>query len=67
MSYLFHKPCVDAYRLARPNFHHMGLHPVVNENLNPRLPAVRFQQIRKILLPETLAFLANEQTRLAHA
>ncbi len=66
MSYFFHIPCVDAYRLARPNFHQMDLHPVFNEDLNPRLPPARFQQIRKVLLPETLAFLANEQTRLAH-
>ena len=39
---------------------------VINEDLNTLLPPARFQQIRKILLPETLSFLANEQTRLAN-
>jgi len=67
MSYLFHNTCVDAYRLARPNFHQKGPHPVVNEDLNPRLPPARFHQSREIPLPETLSFLANQQTRLAHA
>ena len=37
---------------------------VINEDLNTLLPPARFQQIRKVLLPETLAFLASEQTRL---
>jgi predicted nucleotidyltransferase component of viral defense system len=40
---------------------------VINEDLNTLLPPARFQQIRKVLLPETLSFLANEQTRLANA
>jgi predicted nucleotidyltransferase component of viral defense system len=39
---------------------------VINEDLNTLLPPTRFQQIRKILLPETLSFLASEQTRLAN-
>jgi len=39
---------------------------VINEDLNTLLPPARFQQIRKILLPETLSFLANERTRLAN-
>jgi predicted nucleotidyltransferase component of viral defense system len=38
---------------------------IINEDLNTLLPPVRFQQIRKILLPETLSFLAREQNRLA--
>ena len=38
-----------------------------NKPLNTRLPLAGFQQIRKILLPETCSFLANEQARLAHA
>ena len=39
---------------------------VINEDLNTLLPPARFQQIRKILLPETLSFLASERTRLAN-
>jgi predicted nucleotidyltransferase component of viral defense system len=39
---------------------------VINEDLNTLLPSSRFQQIRKILLPEALSFLANERTRLAN-
>ena len=37
---------------------------VINEDLNTLLPANRFQQIRKILLPETLSWLVREQKRL---
>jgi predicted nucleotidyltransferase component of viral defense system len=36
---------------------------VINEDLNMLLPPKRFQQIRKVLLPETLAFLAGEQSK----
>jgi predicted nucleotidyltransferase component of viral defense system len=38
---------------------------VINEDLNTLLPPTKFQQIRKILLPETLSFLISDQTRLA--
>jgi hypothetical protein len=31
-----------------------------NEHLHKRLPPARFQQIRKVPLPEKLSFLANE-------
>ena len=46
----------------------LGLTPaapgsVLNKDLNPLLPPARFQQIRKVRLPETLAFLAGEQGR----
>jgi hypothetical protein len=34
---------------------------IINEDLNMLLPPRRFQQIRKVLLPETLAFLEREQ------
>lgn len=37
---------------------------VINEDLNTLLPNNRFQQIRKILLPETLSLLEREQKRL---
>jgi len=37
---------------------------IINEDLNSLLPNKRFQQIRKILIPETLAMLAREQKRL---
>jgi hypothetical protein len=33
----------------------------------PLLPPARFQKIRKVRLPQTLAFLANQQTCLADA
>jgi len=33
---------------------------IVNEDLNSLLPADKFQQIRKVLIPETLSFLARE-------
>jgi predicted nucleotidyltransferase component of viral defense system len=37
---------------------------VINEDLNTLLPNNRFQQIRKILLPETLSMLTREQKKL---
>jgi predicted nucleotidyltransferase component of viral defense system len=37
---------------------------IINEDLNTLLPKNRFQQIRKILLPETLSWLMREQKRL---
>jgi len=37
---------------------------VINEDLNTLLPNNRFQQIRKILIPETLSLLSGEQRRL---
>jgi hypothetical protein len=37
---------------------------VINEDLNTLLPPHRFQQIRKILIPETLSLLTREQKRL---
>jgi len=37
---------------------------IINEDLNTLLPANQFQQIRKILLPETLSLLTREQERL---
>jgi len=37
---------------------------IINEDLNALLPNSRFQQIRKILLPETLSLLTRERKRL---
>jgi predicted nucleotidyltransferase component of viral defense system len=37
---------------------------IINEDLNTLLPNKQFQQVRKILLPETLSLLANEQARV---
>jgi len=37
---------------------------IINEDLNTLLPISQFQQIRRILLPETLALLYQEQKRL---
>jgi predicted nucleotidyltransferase component of viral defense system len=37
---------------------------MINEDLNTLLPAIRFQQIRKILIPETLSLLTREFRRL---
>lgn len=37
---------------------------LINEDLNTILPYGQFQQIRKILIPETLALLTREQVRL---
>lgn len=34
---------------------------VISEDLNPLLPSRHFQQIRKVLLPETIFWLENEQ------
>lgn len=36
---------------------------VINEDLNSLLPLKQFQQIRKIIIPETLSLLAREQSR----
>jgi len=38
----------------------------INEDLKTLLPLAKFQQIRKILIPETLSFLAKEQMRLVN-
>jgi predicted nucleotidyltransferase component of viral defense system len=35
---------------------------IINEDLNSLLPARQFQQIRKILIPETLSFLEREKS-----
>jgi predicted nucleotidyltransferase component of viral defense system len=40
---------------------------IINEDLNLLLPKSQFQQIRKILLPETLHLLSLEQKNLAHS
>ncbi len=37
---------------------------IIDEDLNSLLPYKKFQQIRKILIPETLSILAQEQKRL---
>jgi hypothetical protein len=37
---------------------------IINEDLNTLLPNKRFQQIRKVLIPETLSLLAREENRL---
>jgi predicted nucleotidyltransferase component of viral defense system len=37
---------------------------IINEDLNTLLPSTRFQQIRKIILPETLALLDREQKKI---
>lgn len=37
---------------------------IINEDLNTLLPNKLFQQVRKILLPETLSWLTREQKRL---
>jgi len=37
---------------------------IINEDLNTLLPNKQFQQIRKILIPETLSLLAREQARV---
>jgi predicted nucleotidyltransferase component of viral defense system len=36
---------------------------IINEDLNPLLPDKKFQQIRKVLIPETLALLEREQIK----
>ena len=36
---------------------------VINEDLNSLLPGRQFQQVRKILIPETLSLLERERTR----
>ena len=36
---------------------------IINEDLNTLLPNKRFQQIRKILIPETISMLTEEQKR----
>lgn len=37
---------------------------IINEDLNALLPNKQFQQIRKVLIPETLSLLAREESRL---
>ena len=38
---------------------------IINEDLNSLLPNKQFQQVRKILIPETLSILERERDRLA--
>jgi predicted nucleotidyltransferase component of viral defense system len=38
---------------------------IINEDLNTLLPPKSFQQIRKILIPETLSLLARERAKLS--
>ncbi len=38
---------------------------IINEDLNSLLPLKQFQQVRKILIPETLAMLEREQNNVA--
>ena len=38
---------------------------IINEDLNSLLPNRQFQQVRKILIPETLSFLEREKNRFA--
>lgn len=40
---------------------------MINEDLNSLLPNHQFQRIRKILLPETLALLSRERSRVLNA
>ena len=40
---------------------------VINEDLNSLLPNHKFQRVRKILLPETLALLSRERSRVLNA
>lgn len=40
---------------------------IINEDLNSLLPTKQFQQVRKVLLPETLSILTNEQARLENS
>jgi hypothetical protein len=37
---------------------------IINEDLNSLMPNRQFQQVRKILIPETLAILVQERKRL---
>ena len=37
---------------------------IINEDLNTLLPIRQFQQLRKVLIPETLSLLAREESRL---
>jgi uncharacterized protein YifN (PemK superfamily) len=37
---------------------------IINEDLNSLMPSNQFQQVRKILIPETLSILAQEKRRL---
>jgi predicted nucleotidyltransferase component of viral defense system len=37
---------------------------IINEDLNSHMPNRQFQQVRKILIPETLSILVQEQKRL---
>ncbi len=39
---------------------------VISEDLNTLLPADHFQQVRKVLLPETILFLENEHQHQTH-
>jgi hypothetical protein len=71
-------PCIEALSLAREMVLNSICRPgrlidfikehvtqtIINEDLSTILPNKQFQQVHKILLPETLSLLANEQARV---
>jgi len=71
-GYAYHKPVIQERTGLSPQ-EYLGrlidfikehvTQTIINEDLNTLLPIKKFQQIRKILIPETLSLLAREQTR----
>ncbi len=71
-GYAYHKPVIKERTGLSPNEYFGRLidfikehvtQTIINEDLNTLLPNKQFQQIRKILIPETLSLLAREQDR----
>jgi predicted nucleotidyltransferase component of viral defense system len=72
-GYSYHAPVIQERTRLKPKAYFGKLidfvkehvnQTLINEDLNTLLPTSRFQQIRKILLPETLSLLERELERL---
>ncbi|HBG75112.1 MAG: hypothetical protein A2X25_14485 [Chloroflexi bacterium GWB2_49_20] len=75
-GYSYHTPVIqertrlepkDYFRKLIDFIKEHGNQTIINEDLNTLLPNNKFQQIRKILLPETLSILTREQIKLETA
>jgi hypothetical protein len=70
-GYIYHGPVIQERTGLTPH-NYLGrlidfikehvIQTIINEALNTLLLNKQFQQVRKILLPETLSLLANEQS-----
>jgi hypothetical protein len=72
-GYSYHAPVIQERTGLKPKIYFAELadfmrkhvtQTIINEDLNTLLPLDRFQQIRKILIPETVSLIIREQEKL---